>query len=177
MPRYAVLLRGINLGKFNRVPMADLRTLLGDLGYTDVKTVLNSGNAVVTGEEAAPAEHAARIEAAIAERLGMKVPTVVLTGDELRTIVDGHPFLDLADNGSRMMAFVYLSPVDPALVEGHEVIPEDPDRARLGTRAAYQWCPDGLMAAPDVGGYLTKQLGIDVTARNWNTITKLAALF
>jgi uncharacterized protein (DUF1697 family) len=176
MPRYVVLLRGINVGKAKRLAMADLRALLGDLGYTDVRTVLNSGNAVLTGEDAPPAEHAARIQAAIADRLGMPVHTVVLTGDELRTIVDGHPFADVADNGSRMMAYVYLSPVDPALVEGREVIPQDPDHARLGTRAAYQWCPDGLMAAPDVGSYLTQQLGIDVTARNWNTITKLADL-
>jgi uncharacterized protein (DUF1697 family) len=176
VPRYVVLLRGINLGKARRVTMADLRALLSDVGYTDVRTVLNSGNVVVTGAEAPVAEHAARIEGAIAERLGMTVPTVVLTAGELHTIIEGHPFADIADNGSRMMAYVYMAPVDPALVEGHEVIPEDPDRARLGTRAAYHWCPDGLMAAPDVGGSLAKQLGVGVTARNWNTITKLAAL-
>ena len=176
MPRYVVLLRGINVGKAKRVAMADLRALLGDLGYRDVKTVLNSGNAVLTGAAAPPDEHAARIEAAIAERLGMDVRTVVLTGDELRSVVEGHPFAEIADNGSRMMAYVYLSPPDPALIEGHEVVPQDPDRARLGARAAYQWCPDGLMAAPDIGGYLTEQLGVGVTARNWNTIAKLADL-
>lgn len=176
MPRYVALLRGINVGKAKRVAMADLRALLAALGYTDVRTVLNSGNAVVTGAEAPAAEHAARIEVAIAERFGMDVRTAVLTGDELRTIVEGHPFGHIADNGSRMMAYVYLSPVDPALVEGREVVPQDPDHARLGTRAAYQWCPDGLLAAPDVGGYVAQQLGVDVTARNWNTIAKLAAL-
>ncbi|GAA1288572.1 DUF1697 domain-containing protein [Pseudonocardia aurantiaca] len=177
MPRYVVLLRGINVGKAKRVAMADLRALLGDLGYTDVKTVLNSGNAVLTGAEAPPAEHAVRIEAAIAERLGMDVRTVVLTGDELRSVVEGHPFAEIADNGSRMMAYVYLSPVEPVLIKGNEVVPQDPDRARLGARAAYQWCPDGLMAAPDMGGYLTERLGVGVTARNWNTIAKLAELF
>jgi uncharacterized protein (DUF1697 family) len=177
VPRYVALLRGINVGRAKRVAMADLRALLGDLGYTDVKTVLNSGNVVLTGAEAPPDEHAARIEAAIAERLGMDVRTVVLTGDELRSVLEGHPFAEIADNGSRMMAYVYLSPVEPARIEGHEVVPQDPDRARLGARAAYQWCPDGLMAAPDVGGYLTEQLGVGVTARNWNTIAKLADLF
>jgi uncharacterized protein (DUF1697 family) len=176
MPRYVVLLRGINVGKAKRVAMADLRALLGDLGFSDVKTVLNSGNAVVTGADAPTAEHAARIEGAIAERLGMDVRAVVLTGDELRAIIDGHPFTDVADNGSRMMAYVYLSPVDPARIAGREVVPDDPDRARLGTRAAYQWCPDGLMAAPDMSGYLDQMVGVGVTARNWNTIVKLADL-
>jgi uncharacterized protein (DUF1697 family) len=176
VPRYVALLRGINVGKAKRVAMADLRTLLGGLGYTEIRTVLNSGNVVMTGPESDPAGQAAKIEAAIAERVGFTSRTVVLTVDELRTIIAGHPFADVATNGSRMMAYVYISPVDPAQVLGHEVVPEDPDRARLGVRAAYQWCPDGLMAAPDIGGYLAKQLGVDVTSRNWNTITKLAEL-
>jgi uncharacterized protein (DUF1697 family) len=175
VPRYVALLRGINVGKAKRVAMADLRALLADLGYTDVRTVLNSGNAVLTGEDAPTAEHAERIGAAIAERLGLDVRCVVLTAGELREIVDGHPFPDVATNGSRMMAHVYLSPVDPARIAGAEVVPQDPEHARLGLRAAYQWCPDGLMAAPDIGPHVAR-LGVDVTARNWNTITKLADL-
>jgi uncharacterized protein (DUF1697 family) len=174
--RYAVLLRGINVGRAKRVAMADLRALLEDLGYTAVRTHLNSGNVVLTGDEADPAEHAARIEAAIRDRLAMDVRCAVLTADELRAIVDDHPLADVADNGSRMMAYVYVRPVDPALVAGHPAVPQDPERARVGDRAVYQWCPDGLMAAPDVGPYIKQHLRTDVTARNWNTITKLVEL-
>ena len=176
MPRYAVLLRGINVGRAKRVAMADLRALLEDAGYTEVRTHLNSGNVVLTGEGADPAEHTERIENAIRERLSMDVRCAVLTADELRAVVDGHPFAGVADNGSRMMAYVYVRPVGPALVAGHPPVPQDPERARVGDRAVYQWCPDGLMAAPDVGPYINEHLGTDVTARNWNTITKLAAL-
>jgi uncharacterized protein (DUF1697 family) len=176
VPRYAVLLRGINVGRAKRVAMAELRALLEDAGYTAVRTHLNSGNVVLTGDEADPAEHAARIEAAIRDRLGMDVRCAVLTADELREIVDGHPFGDVADNGSRMMAYVYVRPVDAALVAGHPPVPQDPERARVGDRAVYQWCPDGLMAAPDIGPYIKSHLRTDVTARNWNTITKLVEL-
>jgi uncharacterized protein (DUF1697 family) len=176
VPRYVVLLRGINVGRAKRVAMADLRALLEGLGYTAVRTHLNSGNVVLTGDEADPAEHSARIETALRNRLRMDVRCVVLTAEELHTIVDGHPFADVADNGSRMMAYVYLTPVDPALVAGHGPIPQDPEHARVGARAAYQWCPEGLMAAPEVGGYLAEHLGVAVTARNWNTMTKLAEL-
>jgi uncharacterized protein (DUF1697 family) len=176
MPRYVVLLRGINVGKAKRVAMADLRALLGDLGYTDVKTMLNSGNAVLTGDGAAPAEHAARIEAAIAERLGLDVRTMVLGAGELRTIVDGHPFADIATNGSRMMANVLSAQPDPALFAQHDPTALDPENSRLGERVIYQWCPDGVLAAPPVAGAAEKDLGVDVTARNWNTITKLADL-
>lgn len=174
--RYAVLLRGINLGRAKRVAMADLRALLEDAGYTAVRTHLNSGNVVLTGEEADPAEHAARIEAAIHERFAMEVRCAVLAADELRAIIDDHPFAGVADNGSRMMVHVFVWPIDPALVAGHPAVPADPERARVGDRAVYQWCPDGLMAAPDIGPYIKQHLRIDVTARNWNTITKLADL-
>lgn len=176
MPRYAVLLRGINVGRAKRVAMADLRALLEDAGYTAVHTHLNSGNVVLTGADAGTAEHAERIEDAIRARLGMEVRCAVLTAEELQAIVAVHPFDGVADNGSRMMAFVYVRPVDPALVAGHPPVPQDPDRARVGDRALYQWCPDGLMAAPDLGPYIRTELRTDVTARNWNTITKLAEL-
>ncbi|TQM02242.1 DUF1697 domain-containing protein [Pseudonocardia kunmingensis] len=179
MARYVVLLRGINVGRAKRVAMADLRDLLTGMGYGAVRTHLNSGNVVLTGDDSGDADtcvHAARIEAAIRDRLGVDVRCAVLTADELRAIVDGHPFADVADNGSRMMAYVYVSPVDPALVAGHPPVPQDPERARVGDRAVYQWCPDGLMAAPDIGPYVKEHLRTDVTARNWNTITTLAGL-
>jgi uncharacterized protein (DUF1697 family) len=161
--RYVVLLRGINVGTRRRLAMADLRALLADAGYTDVRTLLNSGNAVVTGpDEPAPA-HAARITAAIIERTGMDVPVVVLTADELREVVDAHPFADIADDGSRMMAHVLGEPLADELPV--------PEHARVVGRVLYQWCPDGLLAAPEIA----VPKGVLVTTRNWNTITKIAA--
>ena len=173
MPRYAILLRGINVGKAKRVAMADLRELLAAIGYAEVRTHLNSGNAVLTGAGAEPATHAARIESALAERLGLDSRCVVLTAEHLRVIVDGHPFPDVATNGSRMMAHVLAAAPDAALLAAHDPVALDPDRARLGDRVIYQWCPDGLLAAPPVGTFAEKRLGVAVTARNWNTITKL----
>ncbi len=83
MPRYVALFRGINVGKAKRIAMADLRALLESLGYTDVKTLLNSGNAVFTGRAGAPDKHAARIRAAVAKKLGVDA-----SGD--RQIRQGH---------------------------------------------------------------------------------------
>lgn len=164
MSRYVVLLRGINVGRNRRLAMADLRALLADAGYTEVKTLLNSGNALVTGPEEPASAHTARIEAAIAGRTGMTVPVVVLTADELREVVDAHPFADVADDGSRMMAHVLGEPLDAELVV--------PEHTRVVGRVVYQWCPDGLLTAPAV----ELPRGTLVTTRNWNTITKLAAL-
>ena len=164
MPRYVVLLRGINVGTRRRLAMADLRALLAEAGYTDVRTLLNSGNALVTGPDEPGAAHAARISAAIAARTGMDVPVLVLTADEFREVVDAHPFTDIADDGSRMMAHVLDAPLADELPV--------PEHARVVGRVLYQWCPDGLLAAPEVA----VPPGVLVTTRNWNTVTKIAAL-
>jgi uncharacterized protein (DUF1697 family) len=166
MPRYVVLLRGINVGKAKRVAMADLRALLADAGFTDITTHLNSGNVVLTGRSATPA----RLEAAIEQGTGVRSSCVVLTDKELRAIVDAHPLADVATNGSRMMAHVLGAEPEPDALEAALAL--DPQHARPGPRVIYQWCPDGLLKAPEI----TAKLGVVVTARNWNTITKLAEL-
>ena len=166
MPRYALLLRGINVGSANRIAMADLRELLTDAGFTAVRTHLNSGNVVLSG----PSASAAAVEKAIAERTGLKVSCVVLTPKQLRAIVEGHPFVDVATNGSRMMAHVLGGTPDADKLAA--ALARDPDNARSGPGVIYQWCPDGLLKAPAV----TEKLGVLVTARNWNTIAKLDAL-
>jgi uncharacterized protein (DUF1697 family) len=166
VPRYAVLLRGINLGSTNKIAMADLKELLTDAGFADVRTHLNSGNVILTG----PSAPVKTIEKAITERTGLTVPCVVLTAKELRAIVDGHPFVDVATNGSRMMAHVLGG--KPAEEKLAAALARDPDNARSGPGVIYQWCPDGLLKAPAV----TEKLGVLVTARNWNTIAKLDAL-
>jgi uncharacterized protein (DUF1697 family) len=176
VPRYALLVRGINVGKAKRLAMADLRALLADAGYTDVRTLLNSGNAVLTGPEVDPAEQAARVEGAIAERTGLDVRCVVLTAEELRDVVKAHPFTEVATNGSRMMAHVLAATPDPERLAAHDPVALDPDNTKLVGRVIYQWCPDGLLEAPPVGGFAEKHLGVAVTTRNWNTITKLADL-
>lgn len=165
MGRFVVLLRGVNVGGAKRVPMAQLRELLGGLGFTAVRTVLNSGNAVVTGPDG---EHAARIEAALRERFGFEVRVVILTAQQLQEIIDAHPFADVAVDGSRMMAHVLAAPPGPE----HVPAAADPEHARLIGQVVYQWCPDGLLAAPPVA-FPAPTL---VTTRNWNTITKLRAL-
>lgn len=173
MTRYAALLRGINLGRHNRIAMADLRSLLSGLGYSDVRTHLQSGNAVLSAADTDPDTVRARIEAALSDTLGMDVLCLVRDQDQLRSVIDGHPFPDIATNGSRMMAMFLSEAPDPALLTAHDPVALDPDRVRLGDRVIYQWCPDGLMAAPPVGAYAEKHLGVAVTARNWNTVTKL----
>ena len=174
MARYVALLRGINVGRNKRVAMADLRALLANLGFTDVRTHLNSGNALFTAPDTRTTELVDRITAAIAEGLGLDVRCVVLTADELRAAIAAHPFADVATNGSRMMAWFCSAPPDPDGAAMREALALDPDNARLVGAVLYQWCPDGLMGAPPVAGGIEPE--VVVTSRNWNTVTKLAEL-
>jgi uncharacterized protein (DUF1697 family) len=174
--RFVVLLRGINVGTARRVAMADLRALLADAGYGTVRTVLNSGNVVLDGEDGVDAEdHRTAVERAIADRTGLDVPCTVLSAEELRAVVAGNPFAEVAaaaeKGGSRLVAHVLRAPEpDPAALA--EAVALDPERTAAGPRVLYQWCPDGLLQAPPV----TAPVHPGVTTRTWNTVERLAGL-
>ncbi|HET9658238.1 MAG TPA: DUF1697 domain-containing protein [Kineosporiaceae bacterium] len=173
---YVVLLRAVNLGAHRRIAMADLRDLLAGLGFTGVRTVLASGNAVMSGPPQEPAGIARQVEEALVQRLGLRTGCLVLTGEELLGVVAGDPFGESAGNGSRYVAIFLSADPDPGLRIGHDPVELDPQRVRVGRRVIYQWCPDGILAAPPVGGFVERHWKVSATARNWNTVTKLAAL-
>lgn len=173
--RYIALLRGVNVGRAKRVPMADLCKLVGSLGFSDVKSVLNSGNVVFTGPAAAPAKVAAAIEEMLVLRLGVAARVIVLDKHELSTIVEENSLLPVATDHSRLLTFVLA---DASLRDALEPLHGQdwaPGALALGQRAVYVWCPDGVLdsaAAAAVG----KQLGDKTTSRNWSTLSKLHAL-
>src|SRR5690625_2827397 len=90
--RYAALLRGINVGGRSKVRMADLRALLEGLGYTDVATLLQSGNAAFTAPEVDPADLAASVEHAIEAQLGLTPAVMIRSAADLERVVAGLPF-------------------------------------------------------------------------------------
>ncbi len=179
MARYVALLRGINVGRNKRVAMGDLRAILAGLGHTDVRTLLQSGNAVFVSTSSTagtPEKLARQLEKAIEDDLGLDVRCLVRAGDDVRAVVDGNPLGDAATDGKKLQALFLSKAPDPALLKAHDPAALAPDQIRLGDRVIYQWCPDGILAAPPVGTFAEKHLGVTVTARNWNTVTKLAAM-
>ncbi|WP_181784400.1 DUF1697 domain-containing protein [Pseudonocardia pini] len=169
MAGYAVLLRGVNVGGNRKVPMAELREILAGLGYTQVRTLLQSGNAVLAADEPAAAV-ATRLEEALRERYGADIRCLALTREELRAAAEGNPLT--GDNGSRMVV-MWLFDDAPADAPGPEQL--DPDRIAVRGRLVYQWCPEGISNSPDVAAYLRKEWKVAVTARNRNTVEKLIA--
>ena len=88
----------------------------------------------------------------------------------------GNPFQKEATIGSKMLVLFLSDDLDPTLLEAHDPTELAPQQIRVGERAIYQWCPDGFLAAPSVGAFAEKHLKVTVTARNWNTVTKLVEL-
>jgi uncharacterized protein (DUF1697 family) len=168
------LFRGINVGKAKRIAMAELKRLFEDLGFTEVQTLLNSGNVVFEAGRSAPAANAKRIAAALGRHAGFTANTLVLDGATLRAAVDGNPFVDRIDDPSRMLVGFYLdadaTPFESLRQESREA------NFAVGAHACYLWCPDGILESP-VGDILAGAGFRDrVTTRNWATTLKLLAL-
>jgi len=175
MAIYVALLRGINVGTAKRVAMADLRDLLGALGYTEVRTLLNSGNAVFAATAAAARNAGTRIEQALVKRLGVASRVLVISGAELAEIVAANPLVEVSDNHSRLMVAFLLNGADHARLEPLARRNWGKERLRLGPRAVYYWCPESLLTSP-VAIAVGKMLGGAMTVRNWNTVLRLHAL-
>ncbi|MBR7633076.1 DUF1697 domain-containing protein [Janthinobacterium lividum] len=168
------LLRGINVGRAKRVAMADLRKLLGDLGFAQVRTVLNSGNVVYDGGKVAPAEAAARIEEALVLKLGVAARVTVLSASQFAELIEQNPLAPAAD-AARLLVLVLNNPADVQRLAPLLQQPWQPEALALGRWAAYAWCPDGVLASKVVAA-LGVLLGDGVTSRNWATMQKLHAL-
>jgi uncharacterized protein (DUF1697 family) len=168
MARLVALLRGINLGAKRRIAMADLRALLEEIGYSDVRTVLASGNAVITGPKSRE-----KLERALAERFGMKVDVVLRTMKELHAVVDADPFGDEVTNPTRYFV-VFLDTV-PNAAKLKPLLEEDfsPDKLAANGRELYAWCPDGMQDSRLMKTLGRPGLAGTATVRNWATVNKL----
>jgi len=184
---HVALLRGINLAGRNRVAMADLRALVGELGHADVSTYIQSGNVLFTAVpvDADPAAIGSAMSAAIADKLGVTSPVVVVSRDELAQIVADNPYPDEPD--PRRVHAVVLSErpwpelaakLDAALAAAAAKGQRDEVRA-IG-RTLYLHTPDGYgnsdLAVALMRIVSAPKAGLTGTARNWATMTKLLGM-
>ncbi|MFI7245963.1 DUF1697 domain-containing protein [Streptomyces qinglanensis] len=178
---YAALLRGINVGGNRKVPMAELRELLGGLGHAAVRTHLNSGNAVFSSDTSDEDALAAELEEALEQRFGFHVACMVRGAEYLRDVRDACPFpTDPAHGvGGKELHVVFCSRSVPAeRLASLDAAAYLPEEVRAGDRALYLYTPGGLgtsrlspaLHRPGVLG------GVDATSRNWNTVTALVEL-
>ncbi|MEU9570761.1 DUF1697 domain-containing protein [Streptomyces massasporeus] len=175
---YAALLRGINVGGSRKVPMADLRTLLADLGLDDVRTYLQSGQAVFSSGHGDEESLAGEIARAIEKRFGFGVDVIVRDHAHLRAIADACPFPAAGLEPKQLHVTYFSAPVTPdrfAEIDQEAYLPEE---FRLGDRALYLYAPNGL-GRSKLAEHLSKPRitkGLIATTRNWNTVVKLVEM-
>ena len=175
MPRFVALLRGINVGKAKRVPMAELRAMLTALGYRGVQTLLNSGNAVFESGGRSAATHASRIRAAIAKGLGIDVPVIVKSSADIAAIQEENTLAAIATEPSRLLVAFAANAADLNALVKLALLISPPERFLLGKHAAYFWCPEGILKSRAADALLGKA-GRSATTRNWATVEKISAL-
>jgi uncharacterized protein (DUF1697 family) len=158
---YVCLLRGVNVGGHKKVKMEELRKTFESLGYTNVRTVLQSGN-VLFDAKARPRD--------LESHLG--TPVVLRTTDEIRKVIAANPFPQEAEDDPGHLLVVFLStplpsdeilrktatPAEKFVVHGHEI---------------YIYFGNGAGRSKLADSLTEKKLGVVPTARNWNTVNKL----
>ncbi|MBA4377892.1 MAG: hypothetical protein C0395_04455, partial [Gemmatimonas sp.] len=172
---FTALLRGINVGRAKRIAMADLRRLFADLGYADVRTLLNSGNVVFAAKSPDAAGHARTIRAAIEREFSLTATVIVVTAADLAAILLDNPLRDVADDPARHLVAFVQSPVDLAAARPMLARAWSPEAFALGQKAAYLWCAGGV-ADSEILKTFMRYTGETATTRNRTTASKILAI-
>lgn len=171
------LLRGVNVGGSNQIRMEKLRAICGSMGLEDSVTLLQSGNVAFRTRETDLAEIAAELEGAIRKECGFETLAVLRTIPDLRAVIEANPFSGREGlNPSRLMvSFLRSDPGDDARQRAREV-DAAPEEIHAVGRELYTYYRDGLGQTKLKDRVVSKAIGCQGTARNWNTVAKLLEL-
>ena len=177
MTTYVALLRAVNVGG-RSVPMARLRALLDDFGCENAQTLLQSGNAVFALRgRIAPAVLEKKLESEAQRAFGMDIAFMLRSAAEWNAMIAGNPFADAAQNdpGHLIAMALKTAPAATAVASLRESY-KGPESIHVVGRDAYFIYPDGMGRSKLTNALIERRLGVAGTARNWNTVLKLAAL-
>lgn len=169
--RWVAFLRAVNLGSRNKVPMAELRALLGDAGYDDVRTYIASGNVLLDGPTSRK-KLGDDLERLIADGFGVTTIAILRKPRELVKIVDAHPFRNASETH---VAFLASQPTKAAAAR-LEPVDSGADRAVLAGSDLYLRLPQGVQGSRFSAARIESLLGVPATMRNWRTVVALAEL-
>ena len=176
---YVALLRGINVGGKQMLPMAALSKMLADADCTDVRTYIQSGNVVFSATPACAKQIPQRIAAQIKKSFGFEPPIIMRSADELQSIIADNPFLksrtNRADEDHLHVAFLSDAPLKSNLAAlDPNRSPDDTFAFRTpGNREIYLHLPNGVARTKLSNAWFDSKLKTISTMRNWRTVLKL----
>ena len=174
MKTHIALLRGINVGGYKKVPMAELRQLLSELDFKDVQTYIQSGNVVFKSKETNPLELESKIENAIQNHFRFEVSVLIKTRVQLQCIFSECPFAEEKKKKSYFMLLHDLPNQD--LVDEASTKKYDGEEYQIIKDCIYYYCEKGYGQAKFNMNFFEKKLNTFATSRNFNTMVKLLSL-
>lgn len=173
MDTYIALFRGINVGGNHILPMQELAEILHQLGCDDIQTYIQSGNVVFRGPKNSPERLAKLISTEVSKIRGFAPKVLLLGVTELEAAVNGNPFP--TDNGKALhFFFMEKAPESPDL-DILSTLKTTNEDFKLRQDVFYLYAPDGI-GRSRLAEKVERSLGVPVTARNWNTVSKLLAM-
>ena len=170
------LLRGINVGGKNKLPMKELAALFVDAGCEEVRTYIQSGNVVFRTGSADIGEISSVIGASVLDRFGYRVPVITRTARELQEIVAANPFLAAGAEADKLHVMFLAEMPDSASVEALDPARSPGDEFAVVGREVYLHCPNGVARSKLTNSYFDSKLSTTSTSRNWRTVGKLLEL-
>lgn len=174
MASYVAMLRGVNVSGHRPLPMAQLRAALTPLGFTNVKTYLQSGNVVFDTDKSSADALAARIQGLITKKFGFTVPVLIRTSDEIAKVVAQNPFLPDPKVDPLFLHVTFLADVPPK--SAHHLLKPlaaECERWHIAGRDVFLYCPNGYGRTGLSNTAIEKKLGIAATTRNWKSVNAL----
>ncbi|MDA8425489.1 MAG: DUF1697 domain-containing protein [Treponema sp.] len=174
MAKYVALIRGINVGGIV-LKMEDLKQLLEYIGYSKVRTYIQSGNAIFETGEVNKRKMEAEIAQEIRNKIGREVVVIVKTVEEIARIASAHPLAELGDEQNLYVTVLSYDPaapdVDILMTTMNEI-----DRHELANRVVYSYYGQGYGNSKRSNNFLEKILKVPATTRNWATMKTLAQM-
>lgn len=173
---HIALLRGINVGGNNLIAMSELRTLLDELGLSSPRTLLQSGNVVFGSSRRTPPQIERLLETEVHRRFEMSIDVFVRTADEWKSVIARNPFRAEAERDPARLIVMFLrdAPAAKHLAALQAAI-VGPETAEAVGRHLYLIYPEGMGRSRLTNVVVEKALMTRGSARNWNTVLKLAA--
>lgn len=173
---HVALLRGINVGGKNRLPMKELAAIFEGAGCVDVKTLIQSGNVVFEAPRAKATRVGATVAAVIAERFGYRVPVIVRTAAELATIASDNPLLCAGAERAALHVVFLSSEPNAAGLAALDPKRSTPDTFIVRRSEIYLHLPNGTARTKLSNDYFDRTLQTTSTMRNWRTVLRLVEL-
>ena len=174
MNSFISLLRGVNVTGYNKLLMADLKSLYESLDFKNVVTYLQSGNVVCDSNQKDASTLSSIIEMQIKKTFDLNVSVLIRNKNDLQGIITSNPFIKRKEDPTKLhVTFLHSLPTD---LQKLSALPDGPDECVVINKEIFLFCPNGYGRTKLSNNFFENKLNVIATTRNWNTVNALYKL-